>query len=226
MHIFLLTLLLLTPLARADGPRSVTVQSSGYVEAIPDTLHLQLTVKKTANSLAIARQVVDDIVPKVLDIAHRLGVDAGDIDSSHVSAYPEYEWHENKKRYLGETVVRNIHITLRVLDSYGALLAQLSKLPLARIHGPSLSHSNLEELRLAALKDALAKGQRKALVIAQELAVKLGQVLAVQDTALTRPIPQPLYARASMSSQGGDEGGFSYARQRITASVQIQFELE
>lgn len=226
VRIFLLTLLvLLPPLAMADKMRSVTVQSSGYVEAIPDTLHLQLTVKQTASSLAIARQAVDDIVPRVLDVAHQLGVDADDIDSSHVSAYPEYKWREGEKHYLGETVAKNIHITLRELDNYGPLLAQLSKLPLARIYDPSLSHSNMEELRLGALKDALAKGRRKALIIAQELAVELGQVLAVQDANPTRPTPRLQYAKAATPNRS-DEGGFSYAKQRITASVQIQFELE
>ncbi len=224
--LFLLSLLL-APVTMADNSRSVTVQASGYVEAVPDTLHLQLSIEKTAKSIAIAKQSVDKTVAKVLDITHQIGVKADDVDNSRISAYPSYEWRNDKRHYLGETVVQDISITLRKLDSYGRLVSQLSALPLLRVYRPNMSHSNITTLHLDALKDAIANGQRKAQVIAEELEVKLGQVLSVRDELASRPSPIAFQAATrSRQAADGNEVGFSYAKQRITASVQIQFELQ
>ena len=153
----------------------------------------------------------------MLDIAHQIEVKTDDVDNSRISAYPAYEWRNDKRHYLGETVVQDISITLRKLDSYGRLVSQLSALPLLRVYRPNMSHSNITTLHLDALKDAIAK----------QLGVKLGPVLNVRDELASRPDPIAFQA-ATRSRQAADsnEVGFSYARQRITASVQIQFELQ
>ncbi len=226
----LLAALLVLPVATvwSATERSVSVQAEAYVEAVPDTLQLQLSVKKTASSLAEAQAQVASIAAQVVQLARTNGVAADDIDSSQVSAYPEYEWRKQVRIYVGESAVRNIKLKLRDLDKYGELIRQLSNLELEHINGPTMSHSNIDQLRLDALRKALAKGQRKAEIIARQLGVKLGKILWVNEAGTAVPAPRAVM-RAQMAMaepNDGGSGGFSYARQRIPARAEMRFELK
>lgn len=227
MRILFLALLLIAMPTWSAPERSVSVTAEGYVEAVPDELRLQLSVKQTAASLDEARKAVGRVVPRILEIAREHGIADDDIDSSRVSAYPEYEHSQQKRVYMGETMTRQISLVLREPDNYGSLIEALSKLRLQRINGPTMSHSNIDELRMAALKNALAKGSAKAAVIAAELDMELGKVIRVEESGASSPQPRMYRMEAAMMSDSGNsEGGFSYAKQRIQASVNLSFELK
>ncbi len=226
MRFVLLLLLLVSVPGWSATARTVSVSADGFVEAVPDLLRLQLTVKQTAASLDEAQRAVGKIVPKILEIARQHGVADDDIDSSRVSAYPEYEHRQQKRQYVGESVTRQVSLTLRNPDNYAGLIQDLSKLRLSRINGPTMSHSNIEELRLEALKNALANGKNKAAVIATEMDMMLGQVILVQENGAARPQPRHYQLEAAMMNDGNSDGGFSYAKQRISAHVEMSFELK
>jgi uncharacterized protein YggE len=213
-------------LANASGePRSITVQAQGFVEAVPDTLLLRLSVKRTADSLQEARAATDAIVAQVVSTALQNGVKEQDIDSSQLSSWPEYQWRQEERHYMGETVQREISLKVRELDSYGSLLGQLSELPLDRIQRPQLSHGNVESLRLQALRAALALGRIKAQVIAVEIDAGLGPVLRVRELSdATRPAPRMMMAEA-VSADGGNQPVFNLASQRINARVEMVFSV-
>jgi uncharacterized protein YggE len=208
-----------------SGQRSITVQAQGFVEAVPDTLLLRLSVKHTSSSLQEARATVDGIVKQVVSTALKNSVAEQDIDSSQLSSWPEYQWRQDKRHYMGESVQREISLKVRDLDNYGKLLGQLSKLPLHRIQRPQLSHANLDALRLQALRAALAQGKVKARVIAAEIDAGLGLVLTVRELAdLAPPGPRMMMAEA-VSADSADQPAFNLASQRIDARVEMVFSI-
>jgi uncharacterized protein YggE len=206
------------------GERFIRVQASGWVYAVPDTLTLNVSARFTEESMEKARSAADRVVASVTELARAAGIDAEDIDSSQLSAFPEYQWKDQNRVYLGETVERRVTLTVRDLDKYGALIGKLSKLALHRIDPPTLSHSKQQQLELDAIRHALQQGRTKALAIADEVDAKLGPVLSVQENQGQRIQPRMMMAEANV--RGGSEPGFSFARQRIEATVEMRFALQ
>jgi uncharacterized protein YggE len=224
----MIALLLLTAspwLAAGDNPRFVSVAAEGYVEAIPDTLTLSISVQHTDRSMAAARKNTDQRVREVLDVARAAGVADEDIDSSRLNAFPQYEWRDQQRYYVGETVQRQVVLTLRDLDKYGELLQRLSEAKITSAGQPRLSHSELPALQLQALEAALAMGRRKAATIAAAVGAELGTVLRVEENYSPPVQPRMMYAERAMAADSNEAAGVSFAKQRINAQVQMRFEL-
>jgi uncharacterized protein YggE len=228
MRLLLLLALFVSVAGGAAGaePRTVSVIADGYVEAIPDTLQLSLSVKQVGTELDIVQTQVDTITRDVVRIAGELGVEAADIDSSRLSVWPEYEWANNQRHYLGEAVQRDIVLRLHDLGRYGLLVKRLGELPLHRIERPQLSHSTLDELEIAALRVAMGRDRAKASAIASEIGAELGQVLQVSEgSAPAIPQSGPRLMMAEAASDGSPVPSFSFSRQRITATVSVVYSL-
>lgn len=222
--IILLILCTSTVYANAEL-RTVTVQAEGYIEAVPDTLQLTLSVRAVAASLQQAQAEVDTITRQVLSVARSLGVLDPDMDSARMSGWPEYEWRNNQRIYLGEAVERDVVLRVRDLDSYGSLIGELSTLSLHRIHQPQLSHSNIDELHLQALRVALAQGKLKASAIAAGVGAELGEVVQVDELGDSGSMPMQRMMMAEAADTGSTAPSFSFAAQRISAQLQIRYSL-
>ena len=226
-HFILVLLLLASPLLWAESEeRSITVIAEGYVEAVPDTLSFSISVKRTAEDTKTARAATDRIVKEVLEQARSLGIAKDDIDSSAMQAGPEYEWRQQKRHYLGESVVRTVTFKLRDLELYPALVQKLSNLSLEQMGRAQLSHSKLEQLRLDALKVAIARGKARAATIAGEIDAKLDKVMLVTEVSgsAVRPQARMMMAEAAPADASGG-GGYNYAKQRISARVEMRFSI-
>jgi uncharacterized protein YggE len=226
-HFILVLLLLSSPLLWAESDeRSITVIAEGYVEAVPDTLSFSISVKRTAEDTKTARAATDRIVKEVLEQSRSLGIAKDDIDSSAMQAFPEYEWRKQKRHYLGESVVRTVAFTLRDLELYPALVQKLSNLSIEQMGRAQLSHSNIEQLRLDALKVAIARGKTRAATIAAEIDAKLDKVILVTEAFGNeiRPQARMMMAEAA-AADASSEGGYSYAKQRISARVEMRFSM-
>ena len=158
--------------------------------------------------------------------ARKTGIAEERIDSSQTEARPEYEWRQQERHYLGQTVTRTVSFRLTELDQYPALLTHLSKLKLNQINSPQLSHSQQEELQMAALKVAIAAGKRKAALMATEVGATLGEALQVTEGGAMQPQPRMMMAEMARGADSDQNQGYSYALQRINARVQLRYALD
>jgi uncharacterized protein YggE len=212
-------------LAEDSNQRFVSVTGEGYVEAVPDTLSFSVVARSTDSSLEQAQANTSAVVNQVLAAARKAGVAKDRIDSSQTRAAPEYEWRKQERYYLGQTVTRTVSFRLTELDQYPALLTLLSELDLAQINSPQLSHSQQEQLQMDALKVAIAAGRNKAELMAIAVGASLGPALQVTEVSAMQPQPRMMMAEAARADDGQNQG-YSFALQRITASVQLRYALE
>jgi len=227
LFIFLLAVLAGSAVAHADNQRFIEVEAAGWIEAVPDELLLSVSVQYTGQDAAEVSARAEKTSAQIVAVARKFGIADDDIDSSRLSQRPEYEWRSNSRHYLGETVQRDIQLKVRNLDGYGRLIQQLTKLDLHQIRPPSLGHSKLEELQLAALENALVRGKRKAQTIANQVAGKLGPVIHVQELGSRNVGPRPrMMAAEAMSSDAGGAPVFSFGKQRINAQVLVRYGLQ
>jgi uncharacterized protein YggE len=229
MRVMLVLLLVLAaPWASAESvSRYVTVVAEGFVEASPDELWLTVSARQVGQDLETLQALVDKAAAQVAAAAAANGVEPEDVDSSRLSAGPEYEWRKNERVLVGQAVQRDITLRVRNLDTYGKLMQQLSRLSLYRIEQPRLAHSNLDGLRIEALRAALALARAKAEAIAAGVKARLGEVLYVRENgAFEPPVPAGRVMMAEMASADAPEPVFNFAKQRISASVEVSYTLK
>lgn len=207
--------------------RQITVQAQGYVEAVPDTITLQLQSRHVAESIEEASRKADEDVRAITKLAREADVEQEDIDSSSLIAQPEYRWEKQERRFLGMAVERRVILKIRDAEDYGELLGELTELELHSISPPQLSHSKIDELRLKALQNAIDRGTVKAETIAERVDEDLGDILQVIEGGSV-PQPRPVYARAEMAMRSADASApqVNLARERISASVTMTFGLD
>ncbi len=225
MRFLLLVMLACTALAaqaESEG-RHILVGGSGWVEAAPDMLSLSLSLQATGQDVEKLQKGVEKIAQQVLAAARDNGVAADDVDSSRASLRPEFEWRDGQRIYRGQTVQRDIMLTLRDLDRYGSLLMALSRLDIHSLGQPQAGHSQLATLQLEAIDAALANAAAKAARMAATLEVELGAVISAEEQLDSRPVV-PGARMMAMESAGAPE--IQFGKQRISASVVVSYAIE
>ncbi|MEM0955577.1 MAG: SIMPL domain-containing protein [Pseudomonadota bacterium] len=218
-----LATLALPAIADRDTPY-IAVNSSAYIEAVPDILSLDIGLSASGKDVSTLQKQVDKDTRQVVKAARSQGVDKDDIDSSRISVQPDYTWIDGKRVYRGQVVRRSITLVLRDPGSYGALLTNLSSLNVDQIGEPRPGHSELESLQLAAMEKALSLGLKKAEHIAEELDVDLGGVIRVEELGSARsPMPRMMMAEATNADTAPQ---IEFGKRRISASVALRFSID
>ncbi len=200
----------------------IAINAEGWVEAVPDTLSLSIGIRETGRDVESLQSGVDRTTRQVVSAAREAGVAEDDIDSSRLSVQPEYRWGDGKQIYVGQAVRREITITLRDLEAYGGLVQAISDYAVEGMSAPRLSHSQIDELRLAALDNALAQGFVKARRIAQGIGADLGKVIRVEEQGAVRAPPME-HMMAAESARGAPT--VQFGKQRISAAVSMRFAI-
>ena len=186
-------------------------------------LTLGLSARATGKDVPELQRRVDAAVRQVVESARENGVADEDIDSSRLSVRPEYEWRDGQRSYLGQTVQRDIMLVLRQLDKYGVLIQSLSRYDLEELRAPQLGHSDLEELEIKALEQALANGLVKARRVAAAIDAELGEVIQVEEQGAGGPPPVPRMMSAEAAVGGAPQ--IQFGKQRISATVTMRFAI-
>lgn len=197
--------------AGADGlPKDPYIQVSGHGELHlkPDVLHVSLTVEKMDPDLKTARADVESRASKVIEAARKLGIADKDIDAAAIYIYPEYEWQKGGgQRLVGQHVTRNLYLTLRELDRYGALVDELMSAGVTRLDNVSPDLSDREAETQKALDQAVLEAHDKAAGLAKTAGVTLGAVYSIAEQGATfapRPMAMAGAMRAATASSASE----------------------
>ncbi len=230
------TLLLATPLAsslaHADTtcvPPRLSAQATGFVEAVPDTVIVSVTVSHTAPTLAEAKQRVDTIGNGVIRAADLHGIGPRDLQASKIQAAPDYDWSGGTRVLRGQQVSRQFELKLRDVDRYGELVQALADAEVTQINNITTEFSTIDKLEQQALKKAIANVRGKATEMAAGFDRKVAGVIAVDEEGAARPQHhyelRADFAKAQMA--GGDSGAaLKVGPQRITKQVSATFRLD
>ena len=219
-------------LALADNsciPPQLSAQASGFVEAVPDTVVVSVTVSHTAPTLAEAKQRVDTIGTAVIRAADLHGIGARDLQASKIQAAPEYDWNNGARVLRGQQVSRQFELKLRNVDRYGALVQALADAEVTQINNISTEFSNIDSLEQQALKKAIVNVREKAQQMAAGFDRKVAGVIAVNEDGAGRALPQyelrANYAKVQVAGSS-DGAALQVGPQRISKSVAATFRLD
>ena len=219
----------LTPaLADDDKPlRTISLSGHGEVHIAPD---LAIVTVGVMSSAATAREALDANTKSMEGVMAALkdaAIEMRDIQTSNFSVNPRYDYSQNNAqppKVVAYDVSNNVTVTVRKLESLGAILDQVVSSGSNQINGVMFQMSKPEAATDEARKLAVADARRKADIYAAASGVTLGQIMSLSEGGGYQP-PVPVFKSMRAESVSADVP-ISQGEQAIAVDVNITWEIK
>lgn len=213
-------------------PRSISVSGEAIANLPPDQAILRITVQNENAQLIQAKDENNRRLKKALSVAKDAGLTDAQIQLSHASISPQYDYSKSNGRptLRGYMVSNGLTLKLKEAEKAAMLIDTLTKEGIDVMNGIEFGLSDEKKARDDLLEKAIEDARSKAQRIATAVGGKLGRAMAVTESGVSiapQP-PRPMMARADMMMAKGMEasptlpGGEIQVRQ----NVEVVFELE
>ena len=212
----------------SENLKTISLTGSGSASAQADqaTVNLGVQVISELASEAIGENA--ETMTAVIEAIKALGVSEDDIITTSYSVYPQYDWTEDGRVFVGYSVTNLVQVTVKDLDIVGDVIDAAAVAGANQINGISfeLSDAKREELKTNAYIAALTDAQDKSDVIAETLGLTISGVQSVTENSYT---PARSYDYAESVAM---DGAKSYSTPivsgelSVTVSVHIVFLFE
>ena len=234
-------------------PNYATINVEGYAEvtAVPDIGVFNFTVEAENMEVAVAQEESGNKINEIMTfLKTEGGVEEKDIKTTGYNTYPRYEWEASqlcttpncdsgRERVLrGYVVTQTVTVKVRETSKAGELIAGVGSRGATNMSGLSFEVDDLEgkkeEARLLATADAKEKAKR----LAEELDVRLGDVVNFHDGSDGGgyyPMPMMAESRAVSMDDAGYGGAMeekafapeiSVGEDEIVARVTITYKIK
>ena len=229
--------------AEATAPtelRTVSVAGEAEVRVVPDEVVLTIGVETTHKDLNVATAENDVRIAQVLAVAQEHGVKTKHIQTDYVSIEPRYHDSYEKRGFIGYFVRRSVVITLRDLDHFEPLLADLLEGGANYVHGIQFRTTELRRHRDQARELAAEAAKEKAVALAGSLGQTVGDPLTISEersgwygwygawsgARWGSTMTQNVVQNVDSSPYLGQDSTLAPGQIAITARVTVQFDLQ
>lgn len=226
----------------ADPPNRIQVQAQAELSVAPDMATLDARLwertpahppgeesRNDAQSLAEARQRLEERTGELIRTLERAGIDSANITAGSLIVRPDYIHRPTGEGEPGETLVRTQverPISLRIddLERLPEILDALTEAGVDALDGITYGLEDRSAATDKVLTRALEKARHKAELMASTLGIELGRVLNVQETHLVPYAPQMMTMRAAaMESKAAPE--YRPGEITVESSVSVAWEI-
>jgi uncharacterized protein YggE len=219
----------LTPANAGDNKplRTISLIGHGEVHLAPD---LAIVTMGVMSSAATAREALDantKAMQAVMAALTGAAIEARDIQTSNFMVNPRYDYGQNNTqppKVIGYDVSNNVTVTVRKLESLGAVLDTVVSAGSNQINGVIFQVSKPEAAADEARKLAVADAQRKAKVYAEAGGLDLGSVISVSEGGGYQP-PVPMFKSARAEGISADVP-IAQGEQTIAIDVNFTWEIK
>jgi len=226
---------------------TINVEGVAEITAVPDIGVFNFTVEAENMDVATAQEESGE---KINDITTFLksegGVEEKDIKTTGYNTYPRYEWErdtfctrgdcDSERVLKGYVVTQNVTVKARDTAKAGELIAGVGSRGATNLSGLNFEVDDIEgkkeEARLLAIKDAKEKAER----LADELDVRLGDIISFNDNDGHYPMPMYAESRGGVATMAMDMAveeempafapEISVGEDEITARVTITYQIK
>ena len=173
----------------------ISVSGTGSISLTPDVATIVLGVEALDETVAQARADAAAAMTRIVDVLTAAGVADEDIQTQHLSIQPQYDYSSETRELKGFTVVNIVNVTVRDIESVGAVIDQTVEAggDLTRVQSIYFSvddtSSYEDQLIEEAIQDATTKAQR----LADLTGVTLGKPLSINFGG---GVPYPVFDRS------------------------------
>jgi uncharacterized protein YggE len=205
--------------ASAAGPRTITVQGTGIVTAVPDEAQFSFGVSTTAATARAALNANAARMNRLIAALKKTGIAPADIQTAEISLSPNTN--ENGSKVLSFTAGNSVSVTTKAIAKAGAIVDAAVAAGANLVSGPSLGPSGRLALERRALKAAAADARARALALAQASRVRLGAVQTVTESS-SSPITFSPAPKVATSSSTPVEPGSVQVEENVSVTFAIR----
>jgi uncharacterized protein len=207
--------------------RSISIAGHGEVRGRPDLAIVTIGVLRTADTAREALDANNAAMAEIMAALKAAGIEAGDIQTTNFSVNPRYNYGSSGNeppKVGGYDVANNVTITVRKLDTLGAVLDKAVSTGSNQINGVMFSFAKPEPMQDDARKLAVADARRKAELYLAAAGASLGQVISISEGAAYQP-PVPMMTQAK-AADGAGTVPVAEGEQAVAADVNIVWEIK
>ncbi|MFT3987242.1 SIMPL domain-containing protein [Aestuariivirga sp.] len=225
-----LAAVMVTP-AMADtvvaSPRTISLSGHGEVRVAPDRATVTIGVASQKDTAAEAMKDNSAAMQQVFAALKAAGIAEKDMQTSNFSVQPRYNYPNDGSAptLVGYDVSNNVTITVKKLDTLGAVLDAVVKAGSNQIQGVSFDASSPQAAMDEARKDAVADALRKAKVYAGASNVTIGNILSIEEGAVFRPRPVVMMQAKVMRADAAP-APIAEGEQTLAVDVSITWEIK
>jgi uncharacterized protein YggE len=202
---------------------SVTGQSSALVAN--DAARLTLGVTATRPTAKGALDAASRRMQRVIGSVKAGGVAAADIRTQTISVSRlVVRLKGGRTRGRGYRATQSIRVVVRDIDRTGVIVQRAVGAGATRVSGPDFFVSNASPSYREALALAFDDAKAAAQVLAERAGAQLGQVLSIEESTDSEPVPEPR-AAAPVPATDAPAPPVQAGESRLEASVSVVFEL-
>ena len=208
---------LMAPVAMKEPsePKTLTVSAVNYLDVEPDFAMLNLSYSCQFESTAKdALDKTSGSIESAVNVLIKNGVKPADIQTTGVSVY-----YESYNGYFSSN--GGLNIKIRDIDSLSELLDELYGISYYQSCWYSFGITDPEQAYKTAMLNAIDEAKVKAEIIADGTGLKLGEVIAVDDSYDYGVAPMRYY---DTTQKGG--GGVMSGTMQVQASVKLTYALK
>jgi len=191
-----------------------SVVGSGTVYAKADIANIEVGLKTaTKKTAAEATTESTDKMNKITAELTKLNIADKDIKTSNYTLSPVYNWTNTKGQELvGYEVTQTLSLKIRDLSKIGDVIAKTTEQGANQVGNISFTIDDEFALKNQARELAISKAKEKAILIANQSGMKLGEVKSVYEN--TDPVISPvMYTNAKLDMAAG-------STQAVTPNIQ------
>jgi uncharacterized protein YggE len=157
------------------------VLGTGKVKVIPDKVDLNIMVENTEPAMKDAVRKTRDVVDQVIVLCKKYVKDTLDIRTSSIAANKDYEWVNQKEKFIGYQASQAIDVTLNDISNIEKFTEELLTIKISRISNLKFGHTKTDSIKEALNLSALENAKSNAEKMCNRMNVKLGKVVTMSN---------------------------------------------
>lgn len=191
--LILVSLLLVTTMASfpalSQHNSQINVQGVGAVSVVPNAYSVTFIVEQQGETVSKLNTALQSDLHNVVSFLLAQGIAEKDIQSMQVRLSPRYINTPEGRKQQGFSLTREIVITDKNIDNYDRVLDGVLKRGVERIQQFSFINVSSTDSYEQALILAVKNAKQRAHILAKELGVEIGEVVAISESGGNMPIP-------------------------------------
>jgi uncharacterized protein YggE len=209
----------------SDFRPSISVTGTGRVKAEPDVADINLGVTKQADDAQTAADDAATTMAAVIAALQAAGVADADIQTTTISLTPVYDYDDNPPQIEGWEASNLVNITVRDIDSVGAVVDAATGAGATNINGITFRVDDATAAEAEARAAAVADARAKADQLAEAAGVTIIGVLSMSESGAQPPMPIFMERAAFDMAAGEAATPVMPGQVELSINVFVQFEI-
>ncbi|WP_304065102.1 SIMPL domain-containing protein [Megamonas hypermegale] len=225
----ILCLLISCSMAFAQESRTISVDGTSVIKAMPDRATVNISIESTAKDAKEASAQNAIVMNKIQKDIMALAITKDNIKTTNYNLYPLYNRKDNGRQEItGYSVSNQITVTVDNIDIVGNVIDTAINAGANSVNSVEFSLKDPQSYKDKVLVQAINDAKRKADIIAKTLGKNVVNVVSVNSNNSyieARTFNSMMYAKAADSAAVGASSPIQAGDISVKANVSIVFEI-